>query len=158
MLHANSLGAVMFGTWLLLSGHYEPLLIGLGVASCLLVVVIAWRMDVVDHEGHPIHLTWRGVTYFPWLIVEIVKANIQVARLIIDPKLPIGPRVILVKASQRSDLGHVIYANSITLTPGTVSVDVRGGEILVHAIDEAAAAGVESGDMDRLATAMEGAG
>ncbi|MFQ5773509.1 MAG: Na+/H+ antiporter subunit E [Kiloniellaceae bacterium] len=156
MLHAVSLGLVLFGTWLLLSGFFETLLLVLGVVSCLLVVLIAHRMDVVDREGHPIHLGWRAVVYWAWLAREIVKANIDVARRILDPKLPIHPVLVQVKAGQRSELGQVIYANSITLTPGTVSMRISEGTILVHAIAEAPARDLEAGAMDRRVSAMEG--
>ena len=122
MLHVISLGLVLFGVWLLLSGFFEMLLIAFGVGSCLLVLFIARRMDVIDREGHPIHLGWRAVLYWVWLGWEIVKANIDVARRVIDPKLPIHPVLIRLKTSQKSELGQVIYANSITLTPGTVTI------------------------------------
>lgn len=157
MLHAISLVLVLFGTWLLLSGFFEPLLLGLGIVSCLVVGFIAHRMDMVDHEGHPIHLGWRALTYWIWLAMEIVKANLDVARRIVDPKLPIHPVLIQVKTSQRSELGQVIYANSITLTPGTVSIRVAENTILVHAVAEEMAKDLESGEMDRRVTAMEGA-
>jgi multicomponent Na+:H+ antiporter subunit E len=154
IFHSISLGLVLFGTWLLLSGFLEPLLLGLGVVSCVIVVGIANRMDVIDHEGHPIHLGWRILTYWLWLAVEIVKANLDVARRVLDPKLPIHPMLIRVKASQASELGQVIYANSITLTPGTVSMVVEDGEILVHAIAKEMAADLEGGEMDRRVTAV----
>jgi multicomponent Na+:H+ antiporter subunit E len=155
LLHSISLGLVLFGVWLLLSGFFEPLLLGLGLVSCLAVVLIAYRMDVIDHEGQPIHLGWRIFVYWLWLAVEIVKANLDVARRILDPRLPIHPVLIRTKASQTTELGHVIYANSITLTPGTVSVQVIEGEILVHAIAEEPAEGLETGDMDRRVSAVE---
>ena len=156
MLHSISLGLLLFGVWLLLSGIFEPLLLGLGVVSCLVVVLIAHRMDVIDREGHPIHLAWRIVIYWFWLALEIVKSNIDVARRILDPKLPIHPLLIRLPASQKSELGLVIYANSITLTPGTVSVQVAAGEILVHAIAEEPAEALRQGDMDRRVSAAEG--
>ncbi|MCH8997748.1 MAG: Na+/H+ antiporter subunit E [Proteobacteria bacterium] len=156
MLHSISLGLLLFGVWLLLSGIFEPLLLGLGVVSCLVVVLIAHRMDVIDREGHPIHLAWRIVIYWFWLALEIVKSNIDVARRILDPKLPIHPLLIRLPASQKSELGLVIYANSITLTPGTVSVQVEVGEILVHAIAEEPAEALRQGDMDRRVSAVEG--
>ena len=140
----------------MLSGHFEPLLISLGVASCLFVAFIAHRMDLVDREGHPIHLTWRSLIYWPWLASEIVKSNIEVARLILDPRLPIGARCITVETSQKSDLGRVVYANSIKLTPGTVSIFVWPDNIQVHALTRALAEGLENGEMDRRVTAMEG--
>ena len=155
MLHAVSLGLVLYGTWLLFSGIYEPLLLGMGAASCLVVLWIAHRMDVVDHEGHPVHLGWQAATYWIWLAIEIVKANIDVARRIIDPKMPIDPVLITVKASQPSELGQVIYANSITLTPGTVSIRISDNEILVHAVASSLAADLQTGEMDRRVTAMD---
>lgn len=142
--------------WLLLSGHYNGLLLSLGLASCVLVTWIAHRMDVVDREGYPIHLTWRALTYWPWLLVEIVKTNIDVALMIVARDMPISPRMFRTKTSQADDLGRVIYANSITLTPGTVSCDVTGDTILVHAITKAMADDVEAGEMDRRVTQMEG--
>ncbi len=154
LFHSISLGLALFGVWLLLSGFFEPLLLGLGVFSCVIVVLIANRMDLIDHEGVPIHLGWRILTYWVWLAVEIVKANLDVARRILDPRLPIHPLLIRVKASQTSELGQVIYANSITLTPGTVSMHVGGGEILVHALTKEMAEDLEGGEMDRRVTAV----
>ncbi|MGE0118629.1 MAG: Na+/H+ antiporter subunit E [Dongiaceae bacterium] len=158
MIQKTSLAGVLFGLWLLLSGHFEPLLLGFGVASCLLVVAIAHRMDVVDHEGHPVHIGHRALLYWPWLLREIARSNVEVARLILHPKLPISPELVQVSASQRTDLGQVIYANSITLTPGTVSVELEDGKILVHALTEAGATALEAGEMDRRVAAMEGRG
>ncbi len=158
MVHAVSLSVVLYILWLLLSGHYEPLLLILGAVSCIFVAWIAYRMDVADREGHPIHLTWRSLVYWPWLFWEIVKANLEVARLILSPRLAISPTVIKVKASQPDELGHVIYANSITLTPGTVSIDVRESTIEVHAITREMAEGLQTNEMDRRVTRMEGAG
>ena len=90
------------------------------------------------------------------MLWEIVKANIDVARRILDPRLPISPTIIKVRAGQRHDITRVIYANSITLTPGTVSVDTNGDEITVHALTEQAARAVETGDMDRRVSRLEG--
>lgn len=156
MLHAISLGLVLFGTWLLFSGYFEPLLLSFGIVSCVLIVAIGHRMDVVDHEGHPVHLGWKAITYWLWLVVEIVKANIDVARRIVDPKLPIHPVLVTVKTTQSTELGQVIYANSITLTPGTVSIRVADDTILVHAVAKEMAEDLQAGEMDRRVTAMEG--
>ena len=157
MLQALSLGAVLYGLWLLLSGHFEPLLLGLGVASTIVVVLIARRMDLIDREGHPIHLSWRFLLYIPWLVWEIVKANIDIARVIVAPKMAIGPAVLRLTGTQKSELGHVIYANSITLTPGTVTIGLEEGVLSVHALTREAAEGLIRGDMDRRVAAVEGA-
>ena len=156
MVHAISLALVLFALWLLLSGHYVPLLLGLGALSALLVVTIALRMDVLDREGYPIHLSPKALLYWPWLGWEIVKSNVDVARRILSPTLPISPTVIRLKASQKSELGKVIYANSITLTPGTVSIDIDGDKIEVHALTREAAQALRTGDMDRRVTRFEG--
>lgn len=157
MGHFISLGAVLFGVWLLLSGHFDPLLIGLGVVSCAAVVLVTWRMELIDHEGHPIHLTLRGLFfYWPWLGWEMAKANWDVAKRVLMPSMPISPTMVRVDASQKSDLGIVVYANSITLTPGTVSVDVGEGKILVHALTREGAEAVKEGTMDRKVTRMMG--
>lgn len=156
MIHAVSLALALAAVWLLLSGHLDFLLLALGLVSVIAVVLISRRMDVIDHEGQPVHLGWRIVAYWPWLGWEIIKANWDVARLILDPKLPISPVITSIKATQKSDLGQVIFANSITLTPGTVSVRLLPGEIIVHAISEDGAADLETGRMDRKVTAMEG--
>ena len=154
-LHAVSLGVLLALIWLTLSGYLEPLLLTFGIISCVSVVLIAHRMNVIDHEGHPVHLGWRIVAYWPWLIWEIVKSNIDVARRILDPALPISPCMVRVKTTQGSDLAQVIYANSITLTPGTVSIVVEDDSILVHAVAKELADDLETGEMDRRVTAVE---
>lgn len=156
MLRAVSLFAVLFVTWLLLSGVYEPLLIAFGVASCLLAVLIARRMEIVDHEGHPVHLGRRVSLYWVWLGWEVVKSNIDVAKRIVAPGLPISPTVVTVKTSQATEIGQVTYANSITLTPGTISMRVGKDSIDVHALSRDAAAALEQGEMDRRVTEIEG--
>ena len=155
MLHALSLGLVLFILWLLLSGFFEILLLSLGAGSVLAVVWIAYRMDVIDHEGHPVHLTARALLYWPWLTMEIIKTNIDVAAVIVRRKMPIHPSVIKVKATQETELGQVIYANSITLTPGTVTIAVDKDIMTIHALTRGAAEDLESGEMDRRVTNLE---
>lgn len=158
MLHLISLSATIFGTWLLMSGHYEPLIIGFGIGSTLFTVFVVHRMDMVDHEGHPLHLSLRSLIYFPWLAWEILKANIDVAKAVLTPGADaIQPNMMHVPASQKTELGQVIYANSITLTPGTVTVDLADGDLTVHALTYAARDGLVSGEMDRRSTWLEGA-
>ena len=156
MLHAISLGTALAVLWALLSGMFEPLLLGLGIASVVLTVWIAHKMDVVDHEGHPIHLGPRALLYFPWLGLEIVKSNWDVAKIILSPRMKIQPHIFKTKASQLSDVGLTAYANSITLTPGTVTISMDDDAMFeIHALTHAAREGVESLDMDRRCTAME---
>jgi multicomponent Na+:H+ antiporter subunit E len=156
LFHAISLWVMLFGTWILLSGHFDPLLLGLGALSAAAVVGIALRMEAVDHEGHPIHLAWKAPVYWAWLAWAIVKSNIDVTRRILTPSLPIDPCVIKVRAHQKDELGRAVYANWITLTPGTVSMDVAGREITVHALSTDGVEELQSGRMDRRASRLVG--
>ena len=114
---------LLFLFWILLSGHLEPLLLGLGVASAALTVFLSRRMNVIDHESYPLHLSSKFPGFFVYIYREIVKANIDVvARILSWRKAPISPQMIEIPQSQETDLGAVIYANSITLTPGTVTI------------------------------------
>ncbi|MBI4194325.1 MAG: Na+/H+ antiporter subunit E [Betaproteobacteria bacterium] len=147
---------VLFVFWLLLSGNFTAFLIAAGAGSAIGVVLLARRMEVVDHEGHPIHLSWRLVTYWPWLFKEIAKSAWGVTKIILNPRLPISPTLVRVPTSQKSTVGVVTYANCITLTPGTISVEVKEGEILVHALTRESADGLLEGEMDRRVTRFEG--
>lgn len=155
VVRAISLAVVMFGTWLLLSGYYLPLLLTLGIASTIVTVVIAIRMDVVDHETHPLHLTGRIFSYWAWLAKEIVVSAFDVTKRVLSPSMPISPRVVELPTTQTSELGQVVYANSITLTPGTCTIRVFENRILVHALTAENAAALAAGEMDRRVTGVE---
>ena len=151
MTRTASLTLFLAIVWLLLSGHFEPLILSFGAASVVFVVFLAHRMDVIDHEGHPVHLSWKLPIYWVWLMWQIILSNLSVARMILSPDMRIDPRLISVDAGQKDDLDRVVYANSITLTPGTVSLKLDDGKILVHALDEGFAKDLESGTMrDRV--------
>ena len=94
----------------------------------------------------------RAVLYFPWLFWEIAKSNIIVARAVLMND--ISPQVIYVRATQDDELGHTIYGNSITLTPGTITIGLEGDMVEVHALLDETAAGVKTGDMDRRVSGM----
>ena len=153
-----SITVFLFLLWLAWSGEHtlnSPLLLGFGLASCALILILAARMRIADSEGHPSHIIWQAVFYAPWLAWAIVKANIDVTRRILSPSLPISPTLVKVRASQHSDLGRVIFANSITLTPGTVSIDVEDAVVTVHALTREAAAELAQVELDRRVTAIE---
>jgi multicomponent Na+:H+ antiporter subunit E len=155
VLRAIGLGAVLYGFWISLSGHYTPLLLSLGAASCVLVVYLSMRMDVVDPEGVPLHVAGRFLAYLPWLMKEVLVANIVVAKIILDPKLPISPRMVVFHGSQDTDLGRAIYANSITLTPGTITTGVHDHEFQIHALSAADLETDEEQQMDVRCTRVE---
>lgn len=154
IVHSLSLLMAMFATWMLLSGYFEVFLLTLGVISCLIVVAIALRMDVVDRESFPVHLTLRIPLYWAWLLKEIWLAAVDVTKRVISPS-QISPTLIELDTTQNSELGQVIYANSITLTPGTYTIRIFGSRLLVHALSQDAADGLATGEMDRRVTAVE---
>jgi multicomponent Na+:H+ antiporter subunit E len=157
MLRRISLAIALCLFWLLLSGHYTPFLMAAGLGSSLLIVWFSDRfLIVLDREGHPIHLTVGALTYWPWLFWEIAKSSWDVTKRILDPKLPISPAMVRLKASQRSAAGRVTYANSITLTPGTITMELEADNLLVHALTREGAESLKGGDMDRRVRRFEG--
>ena len=149
-----SLAVALAILWLLLSGHTELFLLALGVASVVFSVWVAKRLGIVDDEGHPIHVIDATVRYWPWLMKEIMVANIDVAKAILKGDAAVSPSVFTTKATQTDDLGRTIYANSITLTPGTITIDMDGENVTVHALTQGTRDGVLTGDMDRRVTAL----
>lgn len=156
-VHQLSALLALFVFWLLLSGYFTAFLVSAGFASALVIVMFARRMDVIDREGHPVHLSFRAFFgYWPWLFKEIIKSGWDVSRIILQPRLPISPTLVRFRPSQKTAVGLVIHANSITLTPGTISIEVAPNEFLVHALTRQGAQGTVSGDMDRRVTRVEG--
>jgi len=153
--HPFNLWLFLFAVWLMLSGHYTPLLLTLGLLSTLLVVFIAARAELIDQEMQVVLIKPRVLLYWLWLGGEIIKANIDVCRRILDPRLPISPRMIRVRATQQTELGRVTYANSITLVPGTVTVSVEGDMFTVHALTRETAEDLKGGELDRRVQDVE---
>lgn len=142
--------------WLLLSGVYTPMMLAFGGASCLFCAFVCHRMGIVDDESVPLHMFWRLPGYTAWLGTEIAHSNWDVAKRIVRPGRHISPTMVRLNARQSSELGQVIFANSITLTPGTVTVALRDGAAEVHAITHENAQDMEGGDMDQRVRALEG--
>ena len=150
--------AVLYGFWLLLSGYWDsPLLLGLGAASAVLAAWIGVRLERPDSRGYNLRMVLRLPRYLVWLFGAIVRSNLDVVRHIWHPQAyPISPVIGYLPASQATRLGKTIYANSITLTPGTVAIEVSDEQVQVHALTEAAFADLVGGDMDRRVTWAEG--
>jgi len=157
MGYVVSAASVLFLFWLILSGIYTPFLLMSGAVAAIGVALFCKRLKIIDKEGQPIYLLFAAMTYWPWLVWQIVLSALSLSRIIVSPNLSISPTLLRVKASQKTDVGIVTYANSITLTPGTISVDIEEGEILVHAVTKDNADGLEEGTMDRRVTRFEGA-
>ncbi len=134
--------------WVLLSGQFTLLLLGLGLASVLLTIFLASRMSVIDHESYPIHISSKLPAFFVYIMWEILKANIDVTKRILNlGGKTISPQVVEIPVPQKTDLSRVIYANAITLTPGTVSVQLDKSRVLVHALSKEGADDLLSGKM-----------
>ena len=143
---------VLIALWTGLSGYYtlnKPLIATLGGISILLSGILAYRFDILDREGSPYARLPQLMAYWAWLVIEIFKANWVVIKACLRSNLDINPALVKVKTGCESDLARTVFANSITLTPGTVSVEVEGDKILVHALYEDSAGPGAFDEMDR---------
>jgi len=154
-LHHGIVWAALFGFWLVLSDHFDPAHLVLGAVSVTGVTLLSGRLLYTEVDGGGrrwlTRLPWlRILLYLPWLEWEIVKANVQVLKLVLGPMDRVRPRVVRFRTGLETEVSRVTLANSITLTPGTVTLDLTGdGEYLVHAIDAPSAEGLLAGDMAR---------
>jgi len=163
---AAVVSVLLFAAWLVWSGgysipgshHFHALVLALGVLSCGVVLYLHMRMER-EHDDRTSYLRALGLlTYLPWLIWQIVIANYQVIRIILDPSLPIQPQLVVIRGRLRTDFGWTVLANSITLTPGTLTLDVRNGALLIHALTDAHAEDIASGVFAERVARFEGAG
>lgn len=157
-VHIAAPALILFALWLLLSGHYTPLLLGLGAVSSVALAWLATRLGVLNPRGGELRFTLRFLRYLPWLVWQVIQSNLDVARRVLNPRLPISPTIVRVRASQKGAAALVVHANSITLTPGTLSLEALDdeGAIEVHALAEELATDLTEGEMDRRVRALEG--
>ena len=147
--HIISLGVLLIALWLGLSGQFNALTLSLGLASTLLIVYIAHRMDVIDQEIYPARMTVLLLRFWLFLAREVIVANIDVIKRIFRPGKNISPQLFELPLTLQTDLSRVIYANAITMTPGTVSVNLDKKTITVHTLTLEAAEDLRSGRMAR---------
>ena len=145
---------ILLSLWLLMSGHYTFLITSLGVISCLFCVYLAKRANLIDDEGLPLFFLPRLLNYLLWLFKEIFNSNIGTAKAIITGD--INPEIFIVKSSQNTDVAKVTYANSITLTPGTVTIQINKDKFEVHALNSDFGNDVRSNVMDKKVKWLEG--
>ena len=145
---------ILFSLWLLMSGHYNFLIVGLGIISCVFCVYVAKRGKLIDEEGLPIFFIPRLLNYLIWLFKEILKSNLSTAKVIINGQ--VEPETFTVKTSQVTDVAKVTYANSITLTPGTVTTKIQKDIFEVHALNSDFGNDVRTNEMDKKVTWLEG--
>jgi len=142
-------------SWLLWSGLYKPLVMALGAFSCCLSAYLAHRMGFFRHHDTLFKILFRLPRYWFWLLKEIIISSIDVVKIILQPSLPISPTVVVLRAKSKSDVGQVILGNSITLSPGTVTLDVHEGTLLIHCLTKASAKALQAGEANRRAAALE---
>jgi multicomponent Na+:H+ antiporter subunit E len=140
--------------WLLWSGLFKPLLLGLGLFSCVLTFLLVRRMGSFDNDFFAMRFSMKLFSYWAWLGREVFRSSMQVARVVIDPSLPISPKTVEIKSTSGHLVDQVILANSITLTPGTLTIDLHEGVIIVHTLTEDGARDLMSGEMNRRVDAL----
>ena len=147
---------IMFVFWMLLSGQTMPILVVLGVVSSFLVAL--WSHDLIFGRGdikQGISRVFRHITYLPWLLWQIVLANIHLVYLTLHPNPPLEPSFIKFKTNYKTDMGVFVLANSITLTPGTVTIETGREEFIVHTITRTSAESLLTGEMQARVKEIE---
>ena len=134
--------------WLLLSGHYSALILSFGAVSLLIVIWFMWRMDRVDESLGVLPMRPRMLYYLLWLMWQVVLSNIDLVRRIWDPALPIRPTWQRLDIKVTSSLAKTLYANSITLTPGTLTTDVKEDHFMVHSLSPDGIEDLRKGGME----------
>ena len=135
--------------WLLLSGHFTALLLSLGLVSVLLVVWFLRRMDRIDGEVSFMRISFGLIGYLVWLFGAVIMSNLDVVRRIWAPEMPISPNWSRVDTEIRTPLKKTLYANSITLTPGTLTTSAREDHLMVHCLTQENTADLRAGEMER---------
>lgn len=153
-----TLALMLFLFWLAMSGHYTGFLITSGAVASVLIVLVTRRKQSLDEESVPLEVVFGIFTYWPWLFWEIVKSSISVARIILQPRMQISPTMTVVDTRLKTAIGVATYANSITLTPGTVTCGVKGDRLTVYALVRGGALDIESGGMEDQVVRFEGNG
>lgn len=150
MIRLILISLTLYAYWLLLSGHYEPWFVVSGAVLTVATVGFCLLKGITDEEGFPVEKLPRGLIYWPWLGWQMVLSALNVSRIILHPKLPISPTMVKVDAKERTAVGLTTYANSITLTPGTISVEVseQGRAVWVHCITRGNAEGLGDDEMN----------
>lgn len=149
-----ALAVLLIAAWILWSGFFKPLLLGLGAISCLLTLYVVRRMGYFDNETYAFRYGFRLFGFWGWLAREIVSSSIEVARIVLSREIKVDPRIVNIDAGDLDPVDQAVFGNSITLTPGTLTLDVYEGKLRVHALTAEGAAALERGDMHRRVMAL----
>ena len=142
--------------WILLSGYFQPLLLSFGVVSTVLVVYVVLRMNKIDNEPRDLGTGLRSLNYFSWLIGQIIMSSVHVTKLIWGSPASVSPALEKISIKNIPKSKRVLYANSITLTPGTLSVDLseEKNEITVHSLQKRSIDQLKKGSMENKVTSL----
>lgn len=143
--------------WSIIDGKITVESVLLGSSASLLILYLNKDILFTSRDGGPVTLRflWHYITLIGVLIVEIVKSNIAVAKIVLDPKLPIEPSFVRVPVKFRKDFNKVLYGNVVTLTPGTLTVDIVGDEYVIHALTREAADGLTGSELEEHVLRLE---
>ncbi len=147
---------LLAAAWLLWSGMFKPLLVGLGVFSCVLTVFIIRRMGYFDRQVYAFRYDLRLVGFWLWLLGEIARSSLEVARVVLSRKLRLSAEVIELDVRSLDQVDQVLLGNSITLTPGTLTLEAHNDKLVVHALTAEGARSLRGGEMKRRVAALHG--
>lgn len=148
------LAVLLAAAWLLWSGLFKPLLLALGLLSCALVLIIAHRMHLFDEDVYALRLSLRLFRFWAWLAGEIVRSSLEVSRVVLSPRLPISPTLVEIESGSSHPVDLAILGNSITLTPGTLTLNIEGQRLYTHALTRQGAEALAAGEMNRRVSAL----
>lgn len=150
------MAVVLGAAWLLWSGLFKPLLLILGAFSVLLVLWLAHRMHLFDTDTFEPRFLMRVLRFWGWLGREIVRSSLEVTRFVLSPRPNISPTVAEFESRCEHTMDRAILGNSITLTPGTLTLSIDGRRFIVHALSEEGAQDIMGGEMDRRVSELRG--
>ncbi len=146
--------AILFTHWVIWSGMLDAFHLALGVIACLMVTFMShdFLFKREKFTAQDVTEAFRFIFYIPWLMYQIILSNIHVAKIVLNPDMPIDPKFVWYKSALKKDISHATYSNSITLTPGTITTDIADGQYYVHCLDQKVADDLMSGDMEKKIT------
>lgn len=142
-----SWGLALAAFWLLLSGYLKPLILAFGFLSVVLVMYLLRRMDCLDDQPQKLAFSWSFLRYLAWLTGEIIVSSFAVTKLVWGKASKLSPTIAKLPIADTPKDTRVLYANSITLTPGTLSIDIDDKHVTVHALQEESLLSLKEGEM-----------
>ncbi len=146
---------ILFALWLLLSGHFDFQLLSLGILSCLFIAWLSLRMGLLDKNSSTLSFNIKLPIFLPWFFLEVIKSNLDVCKQILQPKLTLDPTISSISIFKHNNIGKAVYANCITLTPGTYSIDIDHDFVEVHSLTKKSAEGLKKGEMGKRILALQ---